>query len=235
MMRIALCDDDNFFSQKLSGLLEDYFSKRKTKISIDCFVNVDNFLKSPLEQYEIVFLDVELGSDSGVEAARTLRRRNTDAVLVFISSYIKYAPKGYEVNAFRYLLKDTYEAELPFCLDAAQKQLLANGRAFTLKTTDGKVISMRFSDVLYAESRNHNVWIHTKTDRYCTYDTLSNVIAKISSEDFLQIQRSYYVNMRNVTGIKGCDVFFANGQWITGSRKYKNAMMQSFLSIQGEC
>lgn len=239
-MKIAICDDDTLFAQRLAELLTQYFQSGENgsgrpDCAIDRFADTAGFLKSPLRQYDIVFLDVEVGGESGVEAARTLRRHNTGAVLVFISAYLKYATKGYEVNAFRYLLKDELETELPFCLKAVEKQLIARVRTFPFKTVEGTMLSVRAAEVLYVESLGHHVLLHTGAGRYRTYDTLANIMAKIPSDDFLHIQRSYYVNMRNVVEVKGCEVFFADGRSIMGSRKKKEAILQAFLSIQGEC
>lgn len=53
---------------------------------------------------------------SGMEAARHIRQRDTRVLIVFMSNYAQYAIQGYEVGAWRYLLKplhwDRFEREL---------------------------------------------------------------------------------------------------------------------------
>lgn len=42
---------------------------------------------------------------NGIDLARKLHNENPNAIIIFVTNYIEYAPAGYEVNAFRYLLK----------------------------------------------------------------------------------------------------------------------------------
>lgn len=234
-VKIAVCDDDAAFTQKLMTLLSEYFANREIDAQICSFHCALQFLNSPLEQYDLVFLDVKLGAESGVEAARAMRRRNENAVLIFISAYLEYAPKGYEVDAFRYLLKDSLAADFPFCMRDALARLQARAQMLSFKTTDGETHSLRVADIWYLESLGHNVHIHTKAQCYCVYDTLSRMAAQLASDDFLRIQRSYYVNMRNVSGVQSGAVLFPNGRSLPGSRSCKALIHQKYLEIQGEC
>ena len=42
---------------------------------------------------------------TGIDLARALRRVNDHAFIFFVTNFIEYAPAGYEVQAFRYILK----------------------------------------------------------------------------------------------------------------------------------
>ncbi len=234
-MLIAICDDDILFMNKLKSLLIQYCNARKVRIQVQCFDNIQRFLNSTQEQYELVFLDVKIGMENGVEAARTFRLRNESAILIFISAYVEYAPKGYEVNAFRYLLKDSVEASFSDCMSAALKQVQSHERVFSFKTTDGNFVSIGLADILYFESLDHNIFLHTKSSQYCIYNTLTTIMEQIHTSDFIQIRRSYYVNMRNVESIKGNTLIMKSGKTLICSRQNRSIILERFLSIQGEC
>ena len=53
----------------------------------------------------------------GIALGRRLRQVAPDIVLVYISAYLEFAPQGYTVNAYRYLLKRDIAAQLPSCLE----------------------------------------------------------------------------------------------------------------------
>lgn len=74
--------------------------------------------RSDLAQYQLALLDVDLETMTGIALGRRLKQQNPDLVLVYISAYLEFAPEGYTVRAFRYLLKRDMERMLPSCLDA---------------------------------------------------------------------------------------------------------------------
>ena len=71
------------------------------------------FFFKNIAQYGILFLDIDLGKESGIDLARKMRKMNPEAVLIFVTNFSEYAPEGYEVDAFRYLAKSELEKKLP--------------------------------------------------------------------------------------------------------------------------
>ena len=61
---------------------------------------------------------------NGLEVASQIRQHYPDLILVFITAFLQFAPSGYKVSAFRYILKENYIEELDSCLDAIQDKLL---------------------------------------------------------------------------------------------------------------
>ncbi len=234
-MEIAVCDDDTRFAGQLEGLLTQYCAEQEIDAHVQCFNSAMRFLESDLPKYDLVFLDVKIDKENGIETAHTFRRRNEDAVLIFVSAYLEYAPKGYEVDAFRYILKDSIGTDFPYCMGAALDKIRARAQRFSFKTIDGNFVSVRLTDILYFESSNHSVFLYVKSANYRLYNTLAAVMKQLNSEDFLQIHRCYYVNMRNVAEVKGSTVVLTNGEVLIGSRQNKKAIQEKFLSIQGEC
>ncbi len=120
-------------------------------------------------------------------------------------------------------------------MGAALDKIRARAQRFSFKTIDGNFVSVRLTDILYFESSNHSVFLYVKSANYRLYNTLAAVMKQLNSEDFLQIHRCYYVNMRNVAEVKGSTVVLTNGEVLIGSRQNKKAIQEKFLSIQGEC
>ena len=54
---------------------------------------------------------------NGLEVAKTLRSKYPNIVLVFVTAFIEYAPVGYCVSAFRYLLKQKLDSDLLMVMD----------------------------------------------------------------------------------------------------------------------
>lgn len=66
-----------------------------------------------LSQYHIMFLDIDMDERSGMDIARRVRELHLDTVIIFVTNYPEFSMEGYEVRAFRYLLKQELEQKLP--------------------------------------------------------------------------------------------------------------------------
>lgn len=102
MIRILICDDSVLFASQLKDAVEASMKKRDLKVKIHEFHCAEEIGSEILSSCDIAFLDIDFkGKDyNGIDIARKLRDLHNDAVVVFITNYIEYAPAGYEVQAF---------------------------------------------------------------------------------------------------------------------------------------
>lgn len=96
---------------------------------------------------------------NGLDIARAIRRTNQDAVILFLTNFIEYAPEGYEVQAFRYLLKRDMDLVLEGYLMEALAQL-ADRRERLRLSLNGGIVELDLKDILYLEVLQHHVSIH---------------------------------------------------------------------------
>lgn len=102
-MRIALVDDDANAQAVLLRLLTEQIGSTH---EITCFSGGEAFLEAwSAGRYELVILDIFMGSLSGMDVARRIRRTDGDVRLVFATSSNEFASESYEVNASFYLRK----------------------------------------------------------------------------------------------------------------------------------
>ena len=103
MLRILICDDSEVFASQLKAAVEASMKKRGLKVKIHEFHSAEEIGTEILATSDIAFLDIDFKGKNynGIDIARRLRSLENDAVIVFISNYIEYAPAGYEVQAFR--------------------------------------------------------------------------------------------------------------------------------------
>ena len=97
-MKIAICDDQQIFIDRLKKLI----TSEETEIHIFC--SGDELLKSSID-FDIVLLDIEMPGTDGLGVAAKLYQKNRKTLLLFITSHREYSTKGYEFRAFRYVLK----------------------------------------------------------------------------------------------------------------------------------
>lgn len=121
MLRIAVCDDEEYFRDLLKELCRRFIDEHGYDYEIDCFESGEALLEKSAERfdYSIVFLDVNMKEMDGIETASAIRKLFPDTYIVFVTAYITYALDGYKVDAVRFLLKEdgNLEKAVKECLD----------------------------------------------------------------------------------------------------------------------
>ena len=117
-MKVAVCDDEAIFVDRICALLERWAQKRNLCLSLYRFSDGDALLKTHLsEVMDLIFLDVRMPFIDGMDAARELRAAGSSVPIIFISSAREYAVDSYKVDAFWYLVKPVDETLLYTVLD----------------------------------------------------------------------------------------------------------------------
>ena len=103
MVKILICDDDQTFAQSMFKRILSLPAYSSKSMKLSCLTDIAEMSANTIAQYDILFLDIDLGKESGIDLARKMRKMNPEAVLIFVTNFSEYAPEGYEVDAFRYL------------------------------------------------------------------------------------------------------------------------------------
>ena len=114
MIRIIICDDDDVFLNKLQHAIEVALQRMDISAKIHTFNSMEKIGQPIFASCDIAFLDIDFAHTryNGLDIARTLRKVRKDAIIIFVTNFIEYAPEGYEVQAFRYVLKIDIEKKL---------------------------------------------------------------------------------------------------------------------------
>ena len=156
-MRILVCDDDAAFAGQLAEKIEAIVKPQIPRSTVDCATDAALLRALPLAKYDLAFLDIDMGPLNGVDLARRLHELRPDMLLIFVTNYVEYSLQGYEVQAFRYLLK----AEMPQKLERYVQQALTAYRK-TRDTVrifcDGEDVELQPQQILYAEMSARKVW-----------------------------------------------------------------------------
>lgn len=109
-VKIVILDDELEFSKILDKKIKEYCARKDLLYDCQIFSSSKNLLEDDLSSIQVAFLDIDMPEINGLDVAKVLHQRYPEMILVFVTSFIKYAPSGYKVNAFRYLLKTQLDA-----------------------------------------------------------------------------------------------------------------------------
>ncbi len=236
MLRILLADDDSVFLSKMERLLTQYADRQQLNIQIGTYSRDDlnNYLLKP---YDIAFLDIDFGSrrGAGIDLARRLRQERADAVIIFVTNFVEYAPEGYELCAFRYLLKTDVDVKLELYFSEAVAHFSAKCEMISIQT-GGELTNLSVDDILYLESEKHTVHIFMrdgKTGPYHCYASLQSFVQKLKPLGFLHIHKSYLVNMRHIKKLQCGEVLLESSTTLPVSQKNYADLKRTYLLWKG--
>ncbi|MGN0707175.1 MAG: LytR/AlgR family response regulator transcription factor [Faecalibacterium sp.] len=236
-MRILVCDDDAAFGQRIAGLVKIYLEARGVQTQCDVYTSGEQALaRQDTAQIQAAFLDVDMLPLDGISLGRELKRRNPGIMLVFVSAYLEFAPAGYTVSAFRYLLKKDVERTLPVCLDEVLMELADNSRTLSVRM-NREVKEIPLERIYYLESdlRKVNVYGDVPHTLLCSYyGKLADLPDFLFENGFLKVGRSYVVNMFYIQQIKGYQLRLANGVELSVSRNGYAGIRNTFLEWKGQ-
>ena len=121
-MRIAIVDDLAAERALLKDRLEQQLHRRNVQADILEYESGETFLEAARKApFTAAFLDIYMDGMAGMEAAKKLRKTNTDCLLFFTTTSTDHALEGFQVRALHYLVKPFTEADI----DALTDELLA--------------------------------------------------------------------------------------------------------------
>ena len=207
MLTIGICDDEKEIRDKIKNVVKKTMFDDDRDYRVKKFSSGEELLQENVGEIDILFLDILMGDINGMDTARKIRENDKNMEIIFITSLVDYISDGYEVRAYRYLLKPVDD--------------------------DGiKKIYQR--DILYIEVLNRKVIIHSEKGNSETRQTLSEIKNELDSNMFYHCQKSFIVNLDYINKIKGYTAVLDNGKDIPiGRTKYKDLKEKFFWRLGG--
>lgn len=227
-MNIAVVDDKEPVRQKINSLIK----KQKLDFTISDFATGEELLNAG-EEFDIVFLDIRMEGINGIEAARTLRQRNEEVVLIFITGMKEYVFEAFDVSAFHYLLKPIQEQKFAEVFDKAVKEAekrRGQKEQQIFIRTKSQGITLKINSILYAESRSKKVAIHIedREDVVEAYLTMEELGIQLG-DSFYRCHRGYLVNMAHIARYDNDSIILSNGETVYLTKKKHSEFVKSYM------
>ena len=161
------------------------------------------------QHIDLIFLDIEMPELTGLDFLKTLER---PPAIIFTTAYREYALDGFELDVVDYLLKPISFPRFLRAIDKYRRlHVEQTGRTSTTKSSayeqvgylqvkaDRKVVNVQLEDILFIESLNDYVKIHTTGRPVITKERISRMADKLAPHGFIRIHRSYIISESKIT------------------------------------
>lgn len=233
-IQILLCDDDTEFSFQLRQEMQRIFDRLNMQCDMYPYTGMEQIPEERLANSDLVFLDIDFMEEeyNGIDIARRLRQFNSRALVFFVTNFIDYAPAGYEVQAFRYILKRDMVTVLERYMLQALEQFAQSQEVLRLCNRD-ETTEIPLAQITYLEVMDHSVSIHTDTACVELSASLSALDESLSRHGFLRIHKSFLVNMAAIRKFRSRECLLTDGTVLSVSEKNYSKQKQKYLLWKG--
>ena len=166
-VRIGICEDNHMEADNLLGVIKRWRVKNGVPVATRVFSSAEDFLIHTTEfEYDMLFLDIQMGDITGMPLAKMIREKDEHIVLVFLTALGEYSLEGYEVNALNYLLKPVDETACSAVLDKAKTIIYARRDQFIMLGKDDGRMRFALKDIYYIDSSGHYIVVHSTSGDY---------------------------------------------------------------------
>lgn len=233
-MNVLICDDEWSVTEQVSELLQKHCAETGTQVRFHPF-DAPCAIKD-FAEYDIAILDIDMGDFSGIDLARRLRKEKPGIVIIFLTNFIQYAPEGFEVQAFRYLLKSNMQKRLVSYFEDAVREVVREKQIITI-SVNSELIDIPVNHILYLESNLRIIimhLIHDERKEYRFYGNMTDLSEKLEDLGFLRIQKSFLVNMEYIEQMQYEKVRLRGEIVLPSSAKNHKELKQHYLKWRGK-
>ena len=225
-LKCIITDDEPIARKGLQSYVERIDFLELVGVCEDA-IQLNNQLKS--QQADLLFLDIEMPYMTGIELLNSL---SNPPKVIITSAYAEYAIKGYDLEVSDYLLKPISFDRFLKAVNKVYDQLISSQtpvvQDYLFVKTNLKLEKIRFNDMRFIEGVENYVAIYTSDGKIITHTTLRTILQKLPPERFVQVHKSYLVNIDKIDSIEG-NLLGIGKNKIPLSRTYKEAALEIIL------
>ena len=191
-MRLAICDDNMREQKELLQIIQDW----DTAYDTEYFSDGASLLRAAelTPHFDIVFLDIYMPGENGIDIAGTLREISPKTDIVFVTTSQDHALNAFSLAALHYLVKPVSAGDVAEAFRRFDALHPHRRKSISLHEKRGKQ-TVFLDEIRYLTSANHAVEISLADGRQIkVWLPLSELMQKLG-KNFLKINRGIVVNM----------------------------------------
>lgn len=224
MLKIAICDDDSIILNNITT----YITETHSNSEIYSFTSAETLINSEII-YDIYFLDIQMPDMDGIQAARQIRKKHPQCIIVFITGTTSYMQDAFDVHAFYYLLKPFSKERF---LEVFEEILMEYHRShrtqFVLVKVGAVSQKIMLQDIYYIDCFRKKVTLHTKSGPISFYSQME-LLSQQLNDSFFRCHRSIIINFEYVSEYELHSVTLTNGENLPMAKQKYSDFVKAFM------
>lgn len=227
LMLIAICDDNSADAEKIRFSLMDITQDLEMK----CFSTGTELIESVKSgnNYSVLFQDVYLENESGIEVAKSVKELSPDTQVIFVTSSLDHAIDAFRVQATDYLVKPCSEADIVKAFARVSVRMNKEYSVPVVINTGKEIHVFHTEKVIKIESDRHYTVICCSNNRTERLLINFSYVAELFGNKFIEIRRGLLVNPGFIEKISGVNVILADGSSYILPKAKKDAVTAKYI------
>ena len=225
IIQCALVDDSLNDIQIIKNTIFYLCHGTDTMIQISSFQTPsDTNILNPFDMY---ILDIDMPDMNGFDLANKIYEKYPDAVIIFCTMHDNLVYDSFRLNAFYFVRKSNLEEDLSYSL---KKYISLRTHDTYIARTSAGIEKIPFDKIIYFEVAHNDLYIHLlDNSEIRERKSIQKLGTEISSAGFVQIGKSFLVNMRHIQKIKDYSAVLSNGQIIEIPKSQFSSVYKAYL------
>ncbi|MEG1132111.1 MAG: LytTR family DNA-binding domain-containing protein [Romboutsia sp.] len=203
MINIGICDDELHYRSNIKDILKEILSSYPINYNIYEFSSGEELLNNYPKDLDILIMDIQMKTINGMDTARKIREFDENLEIIFMTSFSEFMQDGYEVKAYRYILKPINERKISKNILPCINEIMKKRNNYLTINVKNYVDRIKIDSIIYIETDRPNILIYTHDNMYTTKMSISKIEKILSEYGFFRCHNSYIVNLKLVESMNG--------------------------------
>ena len=228
-MLIAICDDNKTDAEKIRFSLMDIADDLEMK----WFSTGEALIQSVKngDVYSVIFQDVYLEKENGVNIARAVKELSPDTQIIFVTTSLDHAIDAFKVQAVDYLVKPCEESDIVKAFTRVSLRLNSKYSVPVVINSGKDVLVFYPEKVIRIESDRHYTDIYSRNGKKERVHINFSSAAELFGNEFVEIRRGLLVNLKYIDRISGAVVYLADGSTYTLPKAKKDSVTARYIDF----
>lgn len=203
MINIGICDDELLYRIKIKDILKELLRSYSINYNIYEFSSGEELLNNYPKGLDILIMDIQMKIVNGMYTARKIREFDQNLEIIFMTSFSEFMQEGYEVKAYRYILKPINERKISKNILPCIDEVMKKKKNYLSINVKNYIDRIKIDSIVYIETARPNILIYTHDNMYTTKMTISKIEKILSEYGFFRCHNSYIVNLKLIESMNG--------------------------------
>lgn len=228
-MVVGICDDDKNWCIEAGKQVQEYAESVFLNVEVNYFENEEQLLSYEGSPMEVLFLDIELGGENGIQTAHRVNEKWKNCQIVYLTNYLYYATEVYSTIHTFFVLKEQFGAKIGEVFQKVEHELAQQEKKLVFDVIGYKEVVLAPNEILYFERTKRTTKMVTVWSVYEIWDKIRDIEVKLPEIDFVRCHNSCIVYLPAVREMRKDSFLMNNGAKVMISRAYAKKTKEAFM------
>lgn len=232
---VAICDDEKSVLDIVENVTKTVFAERNIISKIYKFSNAKELLETlSTNHIDLVFLDIELNEDDGIEIAKQINSKNIDTKIVFISSHEERVFDSLKARPYGFIRKSSFIKDFDFVINTYLNEGNINDETdYKLAIVGKNTQGISVSNISFIESQGRYQIIHLANpkEEISVRLSMNELSDELKDHSFIRIHKSYLVNSSFIQVINSDNVKLTTGDILYVSKRNVPEIKNTYIQL----